>query len=663
MDVYGQRGYFDPWLDGVHHSISGEVDTVRAAYKLVYQRDEIDRLAAFAEYVGAEVMIEVNVATCDPDMWADMVRYTNLEKGYAFRYWELGNELDLESVERPLYPWPVEDEYVSRYRAYYEALKGVDRGIRIVGPATAGHDPGSYPWPFENLINPLTLDPDIASGPMLDVFSYHYYPWWNGGGHVVTHKELFAFTHSSTDRSRSHAHACVAGKRSLLDQRGFADTPIAITEFNAIAADRYSSLVFNHANALYMADMLGRLAFHGADMVMHWELYDAPLSSRSSFGLIDHNSSSISINNYSGGVLHIQDNFTPMPVYYAYLMYAQLFGDQLVGAYSSMEDVLSIWASTDSEESGGIQLMVTNLSEEPIQGCIDLGSLVVHDAIYYELHHPGFAVAKDKETITEGTMINGLCIDAGSAYSIYQSTQEILDSGIPMDVEPGATGVNHVFPPYSATAILVNSSPWATTLEPPTPLPPDGIDPVDGAQGVATTSIMGWNPRSLSDSYHLQIATDADFEDLAVDEPRLAVNYYKLPPLPVETTYYWRVNATNPLGTSDWSPAWIFTTCVLQGVPVQVAAEDQPMTFRLHQNAPNPFNRITRIAYDLPEPSDVILTVYTLTGQEVVALVWAHQRPGCYEVAWDGSGCATGVYFYRLKAGGFVQTKRMILLQ
>jgi len=88
-----------------------------------------------------------------------------------------------------------------------------------------------------------------------------------------------------------------------------------------------------------------------------------------------------------------------------------------------------------------------------------------------------------------------------------------------------------------------------------------------------------------------------------------------------------------------------------------------PSEFHLAQNVPNPFNPVTHIPYDLPEAADVTLSIYTLTGQQVATLVSAHQEAGHYKVAWDGSGCANGVYLYRLKAGHFVQTRRMVLLK
>ena len=81
------------------------------------------------------------------------------------------------------------------------------------------------------------------------------------------------------------------------------------------------------------------------------------------------------------------------------------------------------------------------------------------------------------------------------------------------------------------------------------------------------------------------------------------------------------------------------------------------------QNMPNPFNPITTIAYDLSEPANVTLRVYALTGQEVATLVSAYQQPGHYEATWDGSGFANGMYLYRLEAGPYTATKRMLLLK
>jgi hypothetical protein len=85
--------------------------------------------------------------------------------------------------------------------------------------------------------------------------------------------------------------------------------------------------------------------------------------------------------------------------------------------------------------------------------------------------------------------------------------------------------------------------------------------------------------------------------------------------------------------------------------------------FVLDQNYPNPFNPATTIRYNLPHKSQVLLTVYNTLGQQVATLVQGQQEAGSYEVTFNGSALASGVYFYRLEAGSFVGTKRLLLLK
>ena len=85
--------------------------------------------------------------------------------------------------------------------------------------------------------------------------------------------------------------------------------------------------------------------------------------------------------------------------------------------------------------------------------------------------------------------------------------------------------------------------------------------------------------------------------------------------------------------------------------------------FSLGQNYPNPFNPTTVISYQLPAASDVRLVVYDVLGREVAVLVNERKTPGSYEVKFDGSGLTSGVYLYRLTAGSFVQTRKLLLLR
>ncbi|MFC2085245.1 kelch repeat-containing protein [Bacteroidota bacterium] len=86
-------------------------------------------------------------------------------------------------------------------------------------------------------------------------------------------------------------------------------------------------------------------------------------------------------------------------------------------------------------------------------------------------------------------------------------------------------------------------------------------------------------------------------------------------------------------------------------------------TFMLMQNYPNPFNPSTKIQYSIPKQSSVILKVFDVLGSEVATIVNKEQPQGFYEVDFDGSNLSNGIYFYQLKAGDVLQTKKMILLR
>jgi hypothetical protein len=88
-----------------------------------------------------------------------------------------------------------------------------------------------------------------------------------------------------------------------------------------------------------------------------------------------------------------------------------------------------------------------------------------------------------------------------------------------------------------------------------------------------------------------------------------------------------------------------------------------PRLFALEQNYPNPFNPSTTIRYSLPHRSQVLLTVYNTLGQQVATLVQGEQEAGSYEVKFDGSGLASGVYFYRIQAGSYVETRKLVLIR
>jgi hypothetical protein len=88
-----------------------------------------------------------------------------------------------------------------------------------------------------------------------------------------------------------------------------------------------------------------------------------------------------------------------------------------------------------------------------------------------------------------------------------------------------------------------------------------------------------------------------------------------------------------------------------------------PTEYVLYQSYPNPFNPSTVIRYGLPRRAEVRLVVYNMLGQQVANLAQGEQEAGYYEVRFEATGLASGVYVYRLKAGDFIQTRKLLLLR
>lgn len=90
---------------------------------------------------------------------------------------------------------------------------------------------------------------------------------------------------------------------------------------------------------------------------------------------------------------------------------------------------------------------------------------------------------------------------------------------------------------------------------------------------------------------------------------------------------------------------------------------DVPSKFMLFQNYPNPFNPTTTIKYQIPELSFLTIKVYDVLGNEITALINEEKQIGSYEVNFDATGIPSGVYFYRLQAEDFAETKKMVLIR
>ena len=93
-----------------------------------------------------------------------------------------------------------------------------------------------------------------------------------------------------------------------------------------------------------------------------------------------------------------------------------------------------------------------------------------------------------------------------------------------------------------------------------------------------------------------------------------------------------------------------------------------PIQYALYQNYPNPFNPVTTIRYDLPKQSYVTITIYDMLGREVTTLVDQHQNVGFKSILWNatdlyGKTVSNGIYLYKIQAGDYIDTNKMILLK
>jgi hypothetical protein len=137
---------------------------------------------------------------------------------------------------------------------------------------------------------------------------------------------------------------------------------------------------------------------------------------------------------------------------------------------------------------------------------------------------------------------------------------------------------------------------------------------------------------------------------------------------------------TYSLGAYVGSPCWIgfryYTDCINQGFAVYLddvfvgnpAGISQigtgiPAKYDLAQNYPNPFNPVTTIKFDLPKSSNVKITVFNTLGQVISEIVNETKAAGYYEVKFDASELSSGTYFYRIEAGSFIQTKKMLVVK
>ena len=296
---------------------------------------QIDQFMDFVNKVGATAIFHVRLLDGTPEQAAEMVRYTNIEKKYNVQYWSIGNEPTLFDAELKIRGESYDIErFNTEWRTFAEAMKNVDPTIKLVGAeinqfsfdpspgATTNFGERDEEWFIEFL---------KANGDLVDVVSFHRYPF----------PQSRMSGPPSIDELRQNAQEwdkIVIHARELIKQYAARDLPIAVTEFNS-AYDKSvggEATPDSHYNAIWLADVLGRMIKNDVFMANEWAL-----TAKGGFG-----------------GLGLIGPFDVYPAYYTYQLYKQ-FGNELIYASSDDPD-LSIYAART--EAGTLTIMIINLS-------------------------------------------------------------------------------------------------------------------------------------------------------------------------------------------------------------------------------------------------------------------------------------------------------------
>ena len=323
---------------------------------------QIDQFMDFTNKVGAKAMFNVRLLDGTPEQAAEMVRFTNVERKYNVEYWAIGNEPTLYNSELKSRGETYDtDRFNKEWRTFAEAMKQVDPTIKLIGAeinqlsydTTPGATTNFSEWDEQWFVDFLK-----ANGDLVDIVSFHRYPFPRSNRSGPPTKDELRQNAREWDQIIIHA-------RELIHQYTGRDLPIAITEFNS-AYDKAvggEATPDSHYNAVWLADVLGRMIRNGVFMANEWYLTAKGGSGGS--GLIGQ--------------------YDVYPAYYTYQLFRK-FGTELVYSSSDDQDV-SLYAARG--EDGTLTLIVINLSLEektkPIR--IEDRAQVQADAWLFDLEH------------------------------------------------------------------------------------------------------------------------------------------------------------------------------------------------------------------------------------------------------------------------------------
>ena len=210
----------------------------------------------------------------------------------------------------------------------------------------------------------------------------------------------------------------------------------------------------------------------------------------------------------------------------------------------------------------------------------------------------------------------------------------------------------------------------------PPPDKPMLVQPQNNAGGLSAPLSLQWQTTSNTSTYLVQVGDTLSFTPSVPAGKRSGVVFqanvnqvvgslasYTLPPFTTAhpAQFFWRVRSTGAGGTGAWSEVWRFTRAKLG---TSLSDQTLPSRFFVYPNYPNPFNPTTTLVFDLPISEQVFVGIYNVQGQKVMELVSGQYfAAGTHQLQMDATTLGSGMYLYRVRAGRFEQTGKMMVLK
>ncbi len=303
---------------------------------------QIDQFMDFAKQVDAIPTISVRLLGGTPEAAAELVRYCNLEKGYAVKYWSIGNEPTLYEGRSGVDSYDTE-RFNKEWRAIAEAMKAVDPNILLMGPELHGTYTSNYATnPKDSAGRDWMEEFLTANGDLVDIVTYHRYPFpatrTSGNASIEDlRQDLPEWTRT------------IRYLKELIQEKTGREIPVGVTEANShwTHATGGEATPDSHYNAIWWADALGRMLDEDVLIANHFLL--AASGDAAGFGLIARTD--------------------VRPTYYVYQLYGR-FGSEQVFADSGV-DGLRIYAATN--DAGQLTIMVINTTDAELSATLDAG--------------------------------------------------------------------------------------------------------------------------------------------------------------------------------------------------------------------------------------------------------------------------------------------------